>query len=126
MCDLANDGVSGSGLVFAEKLFRERAVALEHDMPLAVVWAVRVLLRVAGHAHEIGDSLVLGLIGPAKVLHANDVCRNASLRKRRDKPFGEVLAETTVIDEVGPDNRQVEAVSFAGDIYDHKALPIEP
>src|SRR5688572_303967 len=78
--DLANDGVSGSGLVFAEELLRERAVALEHYVPLAVVGAAWILLRVASHAHEIGDALMLGLIGPAKVLHANNVRRNASFR----------------------------------------------
>jgi hypothetical protein len=126
LCDLANDGVSHSSLVLAEELLRERTMALEHHVPLAVVGAAWIVLRVAGYAHEIGDALVFGLIGPAKVLHANDVGRNASLRQRRYEPFGEVFAKTTVIDEVGPDNRQVEAVSFAGDVNDHEALPIEP
>jgi hypothetical protein len=65
---------------FAEELLRERAVALKHDVPLAVIGAAWILLRVAGHAHEVGDTLVFGLIGLGKVLHANDIYTYASLR----------------------------------------------
>ncbi|MCH6485523.1 hypothetical protein MMG85_18380, partial [Pseudoxanthomonas sp. LH2527] len=43
-CDLANDWVIGGNLVLAEKLLCERARPLKHDMPLAVVWATRILV----------------------------------------------------------------------------------
>ena len=72
--DLADERVIGGNLVFTEELLHERAMAFKHDVPFTVVRTAQISLRIASNAHKIGGTLVFSLVGPAEVLHANDVC----------------------------------------------------
>lgn len=124
--DLANNWVIGGDLVFAKELLHERSRSLKHDMPLAIVGATRILVRVAGHAHKVGDALVASLISPSKVLHTDHIGIDAGFRERSEKPLGEVLAKAAVVNEVGADYGKIEAISLASDIDDQEVLPLKP
>jgi len=102
--DLAYDWLCTRNLVFAKDLLHESAVALKHDVPLTVVGAARFFLGVASHAHKIGSALILHMVGPAEVLHANNVCVDAGFRQRRHEPPGKIFAKAAVVDEVRSDD----------------------
>ena len=73
MSDRGNDGVGRRKFAYAAEPLHKSAATFNHNIPGTKVESVREHIRLAAYAYKIGSPLVLGCMGPAKVLHAKHV-----------------------------------------------------